>query len=158
LLQDLVAGTTYQISMMVLKSNKARIQAPDLGFHLSTGTGFNQATGATWLPITLTPAMNNPYGGYLDNLTWLPFTLNYVAAGGERYLTIGNFLQNPGIITPPVANTFSSGYYFIDNVSVTGPDAVPEPATLGLAVVALAAIGLARQRSRAPASGRTNQA
>jgi OmpA-OmpF porin, OOP family len=145
LVSELVAGETYRLSMWVAHADKSRRRAPDLGMHLSTNTAFNQPIGAFFLPITLTPTMNNPYGGLITSREWILFESIYTAAGGERYLTIGNFLQNNGDSLPLIPTpTFGTGYYFIDNVGVES--AVPEPSTWATAAAALVAVALRRAR------------
>lgn len=147
LLSDMVAGETYQVSMMAAFSDRARVSTPDLGIHLSTGTSFDQPTDASWLPIHMTPTFNNPTGNLITSTAWLAYQTSYVANGGERYLTIGNFSQNPGFFAPTFSGpNFSSGYFFIDNVSVLGGETVPEPSTVGMAIAALVLIALLDRR------------
>ena len=135
----MVAGETYQIGMMAAFADRARVSSRDIGFHLSTSTAINSAVGASWLPISLTPTYNNPTGQLITSTAWLPYQTTYVAAGGERYLTIGNFVQSPGFFAPTFNGpNYSSGYFFIDNVSVIGPDPVPEPATIAVVSAGLA--------------------
>lgn len=148
LLSEMVAGETYHLSLRAAFSDRARVVTPDFGFYVSTGTAFNRPTGASFLPITLTPTYNNPTGTNITSTAWLLYETNYVATGGERYLTIGNFLQSPGFFLPTFSGpNFSSGYFFVDNVSIVGPDAaVPEPATLVTVSAALAALAFRRRR------------
>ncbi len=139
LLTPLVAGESYIISMMAALSDRARVSSPDLGFYLSTGTGFNQTIGASWLPIHLTPTYNNPTGTLITSTSWLPYQTTYVATGGEQYLTIGNFVQSPGYFAPTFSGpNFSSGYFFIDEVSVAGASGVPEPGSLSMGMAGIA--------------------
>jgi PEP-CTERM motif len=151
LLSSMVAGETYQISLMAAFSDRYRVVTPDFGFHLSTGTSINRPTGASFLPITLSPTHNNPTGTFITSTAWLPYQTQYVATGGERYLTIGNFIQSPSFFLPTFTGpNVSSGYFFVDNVSVIGPDpaGVPEPGTLATVVAGLAAVAYrARRRS-----------
>ena len=144
LVSDLLAGVTYHVSFMAAWSDRSRVQVSDLGFHLSTGNAFNGITGASWLPVTLTPTYNNP-NGPITTTNWLLYEADYTATGGERYLTIGNFVQSPSYFLPTfVGPNFSTSYFFIDNVSVEG--AVPEPATIATAGAALVLVMLRRRR------------
>ena len=150
LLSELVAGETYRLSMMVAHADRSRRRAPDLGMHLSTNTAFNQPTGVSFLPITLTPTLNNPFGGLITSRDWILFETLYTATGGERYLTIGNFLQNPGNEIPPspVGFSYGTGFYLIDNVSVESASAVPEPTTLATAAGSLLLVALRTRIAR----------
>lgn len=149
LVSPMIAGGTYQIGMMAAFSDRARVSWPDFGFHLSTGTGINQIVGASWLPIQLTPTYNNPTGQRIRSTLWLPYQTSYTAVGGERYLTIGNFVQSPGFFAPTFSGpNFSFGYFFVDDVSVEGPDAVPEPATPVVVSAGLAMLAWKRRPQR----------
>lgn len=143
----MVAGETYQIGMMAAFADKARVSSRDIGFHLSTSTAINSPVGASWLPISLTPTYNNPTGQLITSTAWLPYQTTYTAVGGERYLTIGNFVQSTGFFAPTFNGpNYSSGYFFVDNVSVTGPDPVPEPATIAVVSAGLALMEWRRRR------------
>ena len=71
-------------------------------------------------PLNLIPQIESPAGQYLnDTINWMLVSGTYVAQGGEKYITIGNFHD--------IANSdsiyFGSGesalaFYYIDDVSI----------------------------------------
>jgi len=112
----LTAGTTYNVAFWV-SLNDGYIQAiEELGAYLSvTAPGpFSNA-----LHINVVPQIENINGALTDTAGWKKVSGQYVATGGEQFVTIGNFHDDAGTtITQP--GTFGSygAYYFIDDVSV----------------------------------------
>jgi hypothetical protein len=67
--------------------------------------------------IPVTPSVINQLGNYItDTLNWSKVSGTYIANGGERFLTIGNFYDNAHIDT--IGGTNGSIYCYIDDVSV----------------------------------------
>ena len=64
-----------------------------------------------------------------DTINWTPIQTTYIAHGGERFITIGNF--SPGnqvnylVVGNPNAPDNTFGYYYIDDVSVILCDTTP---------------------------------
>lgn len=54
----------------------------------------------------------------LDTATWTVISGQFVAAGGEKFITIGNFLPNSLTTVANDTQSFNLAYYFIDDVSV----------------------------------------
>lgn len=91
------------------------------------GDGHNQII-ATYFK----PQVNNPSGRVLIFMDqWNKVSGEFVAAGGERYLTIGNFLpfNRSSVVSTHTQNAVLNGaYYYIDDVSVVCVDCEePEP-------------------------------
>ena len=68
------------------------------------------------------PQVENQSGNILnDTLNWMMISGNYIAIGGEKYMTLGNFHlpinTNTQLFNPSATNSTTS-YYFIDDVSV----------------------------------------
>jgi OmpA-OmpF porin, OOP family len=74
--------------------------------------------GQNILPYT--PQIETPNGVfYEDTLGWTKVELQYLAKGGERYMTIGNF--RPDSLThtnPPNPNVIYGAYYYFDDFSL----------------------------------------
>jgi hypothetical protein len=87
----------------------------------NTGTG-NVLT----LPPHILPN-NNPI--IVDTLSWVKISGIYVANGGEKFITIGNFFNDASTDTIDM-----NAYYLIDDVSVIPIDSIPGgmPANAGI--------------------------
>ncbi len=86
----------------------------------------------TNLPVTPQIA-NSPSRMLSDTATWMLVSGNFIAAGGEQYMTIGNFLDQPSTVyTLTYPSNFNNvAFYYIDDVSVTEcPDVPPTPEVL----------------------------
>lgn len=109
-------GITYCISFYVNYATLSNIAIDNIGAYLST-TPVN-VSSATVLPYS--PQIVSPSGLFIqDTLDWYKVEGTYTAAGGEKYITIGNFkdaANTDTIHTDPYSA--SSAYYYIDNVSV----------------------------------------
>lgn len=115
----LTAGVQYTVDFYV-SLNDGYIQAIDeMGAYFSPSLPgpFSNA-----LHIPVTPQIQN--SGMLSSITaWMHVTGTFIAAGGERYITIGNFNDDLNTTITQVGNIGSFGaYYFVDDVSVS-----PEP-------------------------------
>ncbi|MEI6488788.1 MAG: T9SS type A sorting domain-containing protein [Bacteroidota bacterium] len=77
-------------------------------------------TSVNDLFLLLPQVSNNPITNPLtDKIGWTKVSGNFIAAGGENYITIGNFINNANSDTTLV-NTggLYAPYYYIDDVSV----------------------------------------
>ncbi len=151
LICELLPGMIYQLSLRMNLADIAYRASDGLGMHLSADQSANRPTGPTFLPITLTPSLENPTGNYITEKTnWVLLQGTYTAVGGERYLTIGNFSQRLAqVIPPPSTGGWADfGYFFIDDVRVEGEvDCVPEPGSVLLTASAgMACLILVRRR------------
>jgi hypothetical protein len=115
--QSLVPGQTYQVSFYVSLADNCQLAIDKIGAFLSAGPAGPVNTGYN-LPFT--PQISNPVNSFITNKTgWTLITGQYVAAGGESYLVIGNFFDDAS--TPTLAGQGGSlpfSYYYIDDVSV----------------------------------------
>lgn len=125
LTEPLLAGQTYCISFFVSLADNVKFASSSIGVHLSpTLVSVNCATIGAASNLPLTPQLT--YSGPPITVTsgWQRLQWNYTAAGGERYIVIGNHNNDAGTNYECVnASAFNPyAYYFIDDVSV-----VPEP-------------------------------
>lgn len=113
----LVAGQTYNVEFYV-SLNDGYIQAiTELGAYLS-----NAAPGpfSNVLHINVLPQIENTAGTLTDTSVWKKVSGQFVAAGGEQFITIGNFHNDTTTtITQPGTSGSYGAYYFVDDVSVT---------------------------------------
>ena len=65
------------------------------------------------------PQIVSPAGVYLgDTTNWVEISGMYLAHGGERYITIGNFSAITDTLGMIHKNNASTAYYYVDDVSV----------------------------------------
>jgi hypothetical protein len=121
LLDTLRTGHRYCFSVWMSCSDSAAKVTDDIGVYFSD-TAIFKYDGENF-PVT--PQIRNPEGRYLDDkANWQLFSGSFVAAGGERYITIGNFLDDfhTNYTTPqPHSNNVgwtSVGAYYLDMVSL----------------------------------------
>jgi hypothetical protein len=117
----LEAGEIYQVQFYAMRA---------------TGSHYSTQFGATFSNSVLIQMNNDPIdlvpnileAEALIDTTWQEYTALYEAAGGEEYITFGNFnngantnLLEPGAFDtncePTLFNDFAA-YYYLDNVSV----------------------------------------
>lgn len=112
----LIGGVQYTVEFYA-SLNDGYIQAVnELGAYLSA-TAPGPYSNA--LHISVTPQIENTILLGSDS-TWMLVTGTFVAAGGEQYITIGNFNDDANTTVTQVGNVGSYGaYYFVDDVSVT---------------------------------------
>jgi len=115
---SLWAGKKYCFSMYISFSNKSYTSVDGLGAYLSKNIIYY--TTPQFGVLNLTPQISNSTGVILsDTLNWVEIYGEFYAAGGEKYLTIGNFKTDS--FTNYIRYTFGSvleSYYYIDDVSV----------------------------------------
>ncbi|MBK8846790.1 MAG: T9SS type A sorting domain-containing protein [Bacteroidetes bacterium] len=115
---SLQAGKKYKISFWASTADAANYQVDKLGAALTKDSLFALGAGN----INFIPQINS-IGGILltDTMNWFQINGEYIAAGGEKFITIGNFYDNSNTqvdsIYPNNVN-FYAAYYFIDDVSV----------------------------------------
>lgn len=128
LLDTLKADCKYEISFYFMllgtsmETSKGQVYSSDgLGVYFSKDSFYVDTKG------TLTqfqPQVENPAGHMLsDTINYQKFTASFIAEGGERYLTIGNFKDNFETkyqhLAKPFAAASHRSRFYIDDVSVT---------------------------------------
>lgn len=107
----LEAGKSYQVSFYVSAAENNILENNTLGVLLSEESEFNFGT----LPVDPDIVVN-------DSLTsseeWVEIKGNYIAEGGEKFLSIGNLNLVTVADTFILEGLFNSIYYYIDDVSV----------------------------------------
>ena len=94
--------------------------ANGVGAYFSVDTVFqptNQNTLNTWLKIPLVPQIEN-LAIVVDTHNWVPFHQSFLAQGGERFMTIGNFRDGDLIESIIVDTTLHWPYYYFDDFGV----------------------------------------
>ena len=143
----LKAGHHYQFSMWVQLSDSLQIawsqwNGKMVGIN-SFSALFTDSAFSAWQGVNNRTAF--PYWNYkpqvqintmvTDTQHWVLLTDTFIAKGGERYMTLGNFKRNDSIQYQVVINKDSLpaySYYFIDDVSLIDLDAPSGIAELGI--------------------------
>jgi hypothetical protein len=123
---------------------RLRLHAALAEFSLLTtwSLGARFRNGAYALPDPFIPGdtahITLPENAFLDHTEWTVLEGEYIAAGGEDHLMIGNFLDDEGTPTQSVSSTLLNAgpfiYVLVDAVSLVscsalstvGPDAMPD--------------------------------
>jgi hypothetical protein len=121
----LVAGQTYCVSMYVSCADNVVWATNNIGVRFTTTQYLRDAcaNGNNSL-INLPPQLNYSCTTAITDTTsnWVRIQWDYVATGGERWFTIGNFFNNNNT-TVACSNSGASinpyAYYYIDDVSIT---------------------------------------
>jgi outer membrane protein OmpA-like peptidoglycan-associated protein len=143
----LVAGKRYRVSFYVSLAEKSPHAIATIGALLSserisdstwdilmsretTSCGDNQSQS---IAIYYKPQVVNDKETVLsDPKAWTLVSGEFVAVGGERFLTIGNFnsFNNSVVVESNQPNAVLQGaYYYIDDVSVVSAEPILEPET-----------------------------
>lgn len=113
----MIAGQEYAISFFVSAAENMKLVSNNIGITFSVaplvGDGSNQ-------PVLVEPALESTV--ILSSPDdWTEISGNYVAIGGENYLTLGNFRNDEQtayeILNPNIPTIHA--FYYIDSVSVT---------------------------------------
>lgn len=119
LISPLKSGKNYNVSFYVSRGGKNKYGVDGMGAYLSADT----CKSKNLLNLPFKPQIENPPGNILnDTLNWTLISGTFTASGGEQFITIGNFNDNPHTMVDSF--NYSSGllfygYYYIDDVSVT---------------------------------------
>ncbi len=120
LLSPLVAGTSYTFEMYVSLSDES-VHGSAIAAYFSVGLpsiGCFTLTGVT-------PQVS--FGAVTNKTNWVLVSSNFIAAGGESHVTIGNFLSDAAtiLVNTGTGSSFGSPYYYIDDVCVKPATALP---------------------------------
>ena len=134
LLSPLKSKQSYFIRFYVSPVNNL----PSLGYRMTYTDGIGLLLTDTLMKRTngyiTTPSIDNPKGRLIkDTVGWTAISGCYNAKGGEKFVTIGNFRADKDIkieteYIPP--SYFKSVYYYIEDVSVTEFNPLPDSTIL----------------------------
>jgi hypothetical protein len=113
----LMAGMLYDVEFWVSLHNGYIQAIEEVGAYISA---VPPGPFANALHIAVTPQVENIFGPLDDTTNWKRVYGQYLATGGEQYITIGNFHDDAGttITQPGTVGSFGA-YYFVDDVSVS---------------------------------------
>lgn len=113
----LVKSTCYGFEMYINRPNDMRFVTEDVQVYFSD----TAVTGITnWNVLPFTPQIYNGTGNVPDTLNWTLVSGEFIAAGGEQYLIIGNFKNDSStnlILTDSFAS-WDDAFIYIDDVAL----------------------------------------
>jgi len=114
LISPMEAGVTYQVSMYVSLADTCQTATNGIGIGFTT----DSVGGSIMTNLDIIPAIFA-----LDPITdkngWTKICGYYVALGGERYCTVGNFFDDAAtVFTGGLDGGFVHSFYYIDDISV----------------------------------------
>jgi OOP family OmpA-OmpF porin len=113
---SLIAGKKYCVSFYTSLSNGSGYASDAVGVCLSQNA-YNDCSGAVL--FSCSSEVRNPTGNVLtDTLNWILVSDTFVANGGEKFLTIGNFHPDSSSNLQPTGQIQNMCYHYIDDVSV----------------------------------------
>jgi gliding motility-associated-like protein len=134
LLDSLIAGHQYCVSFYVSLSDSCRYATDEIGaFFDDTATSFTWSWWTIGMPNGMLPDYNvwpvipqvisDTY--ITDRENWTLVSGSFIAQGGEKYITVGNFTQDPNLLYHMIylnGGSSNEGYdfasYYVDLVSV----------------------------------------
>jgi OOP family OmpA-OmpF porin len=119
LVNSLEKGKIYEVGFFVSLSDSSEYALNEIGVHLSP----NQITRNDFSPFDLIPQIKSNIGFITDTSKWLKISCYFLAEGGEKYMTIGNFQDSSIIFLMDINNSTSTtgkgtSYYYIDDVYI----------------------------------------
>jgi hypothetical protein len=114
LISTLIANENYKLSFFFSKSDKCIFSASNFGAFL-TSTEINTAD---YLLLNNQPQITNNSANIInDTSNWIFFEETYQATGGEKYLILGNFLDNTNTnLTIENYGTIDISHILIDDI------------------------------------------
>ncbi len=133
--KPLIQDSTYCLQLFVSLGDSTRFASRNqLGVHFSN----NAYSINTFQSLPYTPQIIVSPNNYIqDKINWIEFNFQYMAHGGEEYITLGNFNDTTYIDTLFVGGgdstniNFLNTYYYIDDVWLSHCDSLPDT-TIGL--------------------------
>jgi hypothetical protein len=129
LLNKLIAEKKYNVEFYVSASNLMHAKSNSIGAYFSVDSFSVSNIGYDNLLPFVPQIQNNPDNDLSDTANWTLVSGNFIANGGEQYLTIGNFLPDSLSNVIPLdsvcsdPNGFGCGvYFYIDDVSLVLDD------------------------------------
>jgi len=109
-------GHEYCVSFYVSVAEEFKYVVDGIGLYLSVDSAVDYTINTN---LSFMPQISNPAGNIIyDTLNWVQISGTYIATGGEKYLTIGNFKDDANTAIDSTSASLIESYFFIDDVSV----------------------------------------
>lgn len=120
LTDSLTAGTNYYIQWYVSAADSNPYVSNNMGMYFSN-VEIQDTNVTNYYVLNYAPQFENVMTNDLNNrIGWTKISGNYTAAGGEKYIIIGNFHDTTTTVFNPSgwSNTTWWAYYYVDDVCV----------------------------------------
>jgi hypothetical protein len=121
LTSPLIADSVYCLSFNVTFADRAKVAIKNIGVYFTVNTPTASSSGY----IQAAPQVLNTTGFITDTINWTEIKGCFIAQGGEKFVTIGNFNSNINTDTlntnttnPITTGTVNFAYYYLDSVSL----------------------------------------
>lgn len=119
LTDSLIQGSTYCVSMYISLPESFKMGTDGIGAYFSSNSIYYSAP--FFGVLNYQPQIQNPIANVItDTSKWAIISDSFIAVGGEKYVTIGNF-RDDNQTTTSVSNNnglIGQSYFYIDDVSV----------------------------------------
>lgn len=119
LITPLEAGEIYCVELYVSLSNRSQLCTDCFGVVFTQDSLMDHSTHCE---LGVFPDVSNPIGNLLNDTTqWILISGQFIAQGGEQFITIGNLLSDEYCTLEEISGSkpeFHVAYYFVDDVSV----------------------------------------
>ena len=129
LISPLIGGTKYYVSFYVSLADSEKYACNNIGAYFSNTPPILPPLGqqvhdtVSYTPQISNDSINHPL---TDKVNWMQIKGSFVAAGGEQYIVIGNFVRDAHVDTIyvnsaayPSSYDWNYAYYYIDDVIVS---------------------------------------
>lgn len=131
LVTQLIKDRKYCVEFFVSLADTQTVAANDIGMYFSdTSIYISTNQNLNLIPQINNNPVNNPL---TDKIGWTKISGIFSAGGGEKYIIIGNFLDDALTDTTYFSSVESGSYYYIDDVSVKCCDCdTSQPASMSI--------------------------
>jgi hypothetical protein len=118
LINSLVQGQAYCVEFYVSLAEISSISTSNIGVYFSNDSLLD-TTQANAISFVSPQVENDSMLFLVDKTSWMKIFGNFIAQGGEKFMTIGNFRNTQNSQTQNVLGGVAPfAYYYIDDVSV----------------------------------------
>lgn len=124
LLDTLEPLARYNISIYISLSDSSKFSINSIGVFFSDTLPFWNSVQV--MPVTPQVEFISD-STFADKYNWVLLSADYVAQGGEQYITFGTFLNDTTLQIDTATGVRGSAYYYIDDISLCMYDTTPAP-------------------------------